>query len=691
MRYLTIILLFIISLSASADYKVGNYEIIVTGFLETRRYGVKDNKGNVIIEPSLYYIDYCSDGTSEWFIATTFRGVGRVSNGEILNAKRYIDTVIDINGNVYAITDSYGNATRVRETKFIGSTLYAFWSDKKFPIKGATRQAFAAKPKPKSEITSTSAPAPTPTPTLSPVTKEFPSLEMVVGSVRFVDAMGLGAIDANGAYAIEFEVKNIGKGHAKGCSPMVTITSGGAGLTVKDVSKIDIAPGATKKVSVPLTASMSTVEGQADFSVQMDEPNGFGTDKAMLSVKTHAFEAPQLVVNDYTVTSSTGGTTLQKKIPFNLQLLLQNVKHGKADNVQVSIKVPDNVFIIEGNSTSSLGSMDGGQTRDILYSLVANNNYTAESIPIDITVKERFGCYAENRRITLQVNQPLTAQRIVVDEKVREPHKEIELAQLNSDVDVNVPRSGRKADNTYVVIIVNENYTQVASVPYAANDGAVFAEYCRYTIGVPERNIRTATNATLNEMKRQLNWLTQVGREFGSGSNVIVYYSGHGVPDESTGQAYLLPVDGYHFDMSTNLAVGELYKTVSAAGFDHATIFLDACFSGSQRGDNMLVAARGVALKAKDEVPTGKIMVLSAAQGDETAYPIENQHHGLFTYFLLKKLQQTHGDVTLGELSEYVIDEVKKESLLENSKLQTPQVQVSPSIANSWRTLSLGR
>lgn len=116
---------------------------------------------------------------------------------------------------------------------------------------------------------------------------------------------------------------------------------------------------------------------------------------------------------------------------------------------------------------------------------------------------------------------------------------------------------------------------------------------------------------------------------------------------------------------------------------------MDACFSGSQRGDGMLVAARGVAIKAKKTNPVGNMVVFSAAQGDETAYPYKEQKHGMFTYYLLKKLQETKGDVTLGELSDYITSEVKKQSIVLNGKMQTPTVIPSAQAGETWKEWKL--
>jgi hypothetical protein len=98
----------------------------------------------------------------------------------------------------------------------------------------------------------------------------------------------------------------------------------------------------------------------------------------------------------------------------------------------------------------------------------------------------------------------------------------------------------------------------------------------------------------------------------------------------------------------------------------------------------MLASARGVAIKSKQGAPHGKMVILSAAQGDETAYPYKEKNHGMFTYYLLKKLKDTKGDVTFGELADYVTSEVMKQSVVANGKMQTPQAIPSDK-AEDWK------
>ncbi len=103
----------------------------------------------------------------------------------------------------------------------------------------------------------------------------------------------------------------------------------------------------------------------------------------------------------------------------------------------------------------------------------------------------------------------------------------------------------------------------------------------------------------------------------------------------------------------------------------------------------MLMATRGITIKPKMHVPDGKLIILSATSNDETAFPIDNQHHGLFTYTLLRKIQETGGNITWGELADYVTETVKSRSIDLNGKLQSPTVSVSPSLRESWRNLRI--
>lgn len=267
--------------------------------------------------------------------------------------------------------------------------------------------------------------------------------------------------------------------------------------------------------------------------------------------------------------------------------------------------------------------------------------------------------------------------------------KKPEIKELSSDVDVNLPSNATNNENTFAIIFANENYQEEAKVDYAQNDGKMFKEYCHKVLGLPEDNIHIRNDATLNNIKAEVSWMQQVAKAYNGQARFIVFYAGHGIPDEKSAAAYLLPVDGKGTMLDTGYSLAKLYETLGNMPAERVTVFMDACFSGSKRGEGMLASARGVAIKAKTQSPQGKMVVFSAAQGDETAYPYKEKEHGLFTYYLLKKLKETKGNVTYGELSTYLETEVKRKSIVANSKSQTPTVNASQSFANSWKNMKL--
>lgn len=281
-------------------------------------------------------------------------------------------------------------------------------------------------------------------------------------------------------------------------------------------------------------------------------------------------------------------------------------------------------------------------------------------------------------------------QSVVIPQNVNNVNEEKqERKKPSSDVDVNIPLLSNSSDNTFAVIISNENYQEEVGVDYAMNDGEIFMTYCKNVLGIPEENIHCRFDATLNNIKAELTWIQKVATAYNGTAKFIVYYSGHGVPDEATGTSYLLPVDGKGTMLETGLSLAEFYKVLGEMPSAGVTVFMDACFSGSKRGDGMLASARGIAIKSKPEAPKGNMVIFSAAQGDETAYPFRDKEHGLFTYYLLKKLQETEGNTTLGDLSSYLTEQVGRKSIVANGKSQTPTVSVAASMGESWKNLKL--
>lgn len=341
--------------------------------------------------------------------------------------------------------------------------------------------------------------------------------------------------------------------------------------------------------------------------------------------------------------------------------------------------IPEASYVIENDRIaieSILFKKKRGKTkRDYACSRANAADYSEPEItfnfdPVEIEVEKSVPQIARNTSV------PVKAPEIVIGK---------------SDIDINIPVGNKTANAlTFAVIIANENYRRVSKVDYAHNDGTIMKKYLVETLGIPENQIHMVKDATLNDMKGELEWMKEVSDAYYGYASFIFYYAGHGIPDESTANGYLLPVDGYGSMSSSGLAMNELNEKISSIPSQLSLIILDACFSGAMRNGDMLASNRGVMLKVKPSaIQKGNVVVMSASQNDEVASKIDEHRHGLFTYFLLKKIQESKGNVKLGDLADYVKDQVRRYSVVNNRKPQTPAVLTSPMIKGKWDEIVL--
>lgn len=262
----------------------------------------------------------------------------------------------------------------------------------------------------------------------------------------------------------------------------------------------------------------------------------------------------------------------------------------------------------------------------------------------------------------------------------------------NYDVDSNIPVTPNSNDRTYCVIIANEHYKNAPDVNFAINDGRVFREYCNKTLGIPERNIKFYEDAGYLDLLEAIHYFQNM-KYLSADTKFIFYYSGHGIPNEKDRSAYLLPVDGKLGMMQEScISLKALYKNLGEINAKNITVFLDACFSGIQRGsEEPILAEKGFAFRTKIEELTGNVVVLSATSSDQTAQIYGKRQHGLFTYHLLKELKKAQGHITLGKLYESLVKDVAWTSTNELNKLQEPSVSYSATMQEKWKNIYINQ
>jgi hypothetical protein len=414
----------------------------------------------------------------------------------------------------------------------------------------------------------------------------------------------------------------------------------------------------------------------------------------VVEVATRAFRSPQLIIADYAV-QNTSGNRIQKRRPFDVQVLVQNTGAGSAENANIKISLPENMYCLSANESKSLGNLKPGDAQTITYNLTTNNDYSSAYIPLKFEISERYGKYGQSREVTLEINQEIAVKELQIEatpfESVRQ---EITIGTLTSAVDKNIPVVAKRYPNRLALIIGNENYNDYQmglsaemNVAFARNDAAIFRQYTDKVLGVEARNIFFITDATSGKMNQEINKVTAILSRMGSDAELIFYYAGHGFPDETTRTPYLMPVDVSAANLSSAIKLGDVYQKLAATGA-RTTIFLDACFSGGGRQSGLL-AARSLKVKPREDALLGKMVVFSASTGEQSSLPNQSEKHGMFTYFLLKKLQETQGNISLQSLADYLNREVSIESIRKNGKEQDPTVLVSPELSDVWGTWQL--
>lgn len=267
----------------------------------------------------------------------------------------------------------------------------------------------------------------------------------------------------------------------------------------------------------------------------------------------------------------------------------------------------------------------------------------------------------------------------------------VKMAGLASDVDMDIPETGVYHPNRFALVIGNEDYSSFqegleseADVEFAMNDAKAFKLYANKVMGIPDENIILLLNATQMKMNVAIDKIVDITKSLKGEAEIYFYYAGHGLPHEQSKEPYIIPVDVSGSNIEYAIKLNDLYDKLNKYPSKRVTVFLDACFSGGGRNKG-LVSARAVKIKPKENDFNGRMVVLSASSGNQTSLPFKEKQHGMFTYYLLKILQQTEGDITYQDLSGYVTKQTTLKSVMVNSKEQNPQTAASPDIVHEWK------
>ena len=515
---------------------------------------------------------------------------------------------------------------------------------------------------------------------------------LVIDNFLFKDNNLNDRLEANESAVITFNVINEGEGRARNLKLEVEPTSKTEGVDLVFTDYIgDLNAGESKEITIWVSSNMNLETGLMKMNILLTEANGFDSDLINLSFRTLEFQSPNLEIVDFVFSSSSGKDIIGEIC--DLQFVIQNTGQGIAENISINMKIPNNAGFVE-DSKFTITQLSPGDEKTFNSRFYTTKKFNSSVLNITAEIEEKYKKYSHNKVMSLVLGQEIS--NVITQNVVSlSPNQSVDITRysLSSLIDKNIPVN-RKKSKRFALVIGNEDYSShqmdlksEQNVDYAVNDARIFKEYALKSMGVIEENLIFIQNATSGVMSKEIKVIIARTKLEGPNAELIIYYAGHGFPDENSHVPHLIPVDVSGSDLSRAINLQDLY--LDLGGLEaNVTVFLDACFTGGGR-ESGLMASRGVKVKAKQGTLNGNLVVFSASSGDQSSLPFEAEKHGIFTYHLLKAIQDANGDISYGDLFDAIKLEVNRTSLKNQGLNQTPQVNTSYSVNNSWKIWKL--
>jgi len=505
-----------------------------------------------------------------------------------------------------------------------------------------------------------------------------PNLTM---KVVFVEPNGNGFLDAEEKGKIKVSIFNSGQGSAMGVFVKLKSEKENINLSFESSKIIGEVPvGQTETAVFYVNASKSVSRLENRFTISATESYGFPPDPTQISFETFPFIPPQLALVDFGVSTPNDGNEIRPQTTTEVQARVQNRGQGPAEDVKFLINLPKGIYFTpDSRQDYSFSSLKPGEFKDLEFSFnTAKTVGKRINVSIGFTEESTTGKFP----LKLDVAKPQqTIQQLVISGQELSKTEFENVATVSVDVEKNIPKTGRKGKHDLAVVFGIEDYKNVPGVSFAKRDAIWMKKYFESVLGIPKNRIYAKMDsdvgqAEFNKVFGKDGW---IDKRIKSGkSNVFVYYAGHGAPDKKT--AYLIPYDGDpNYASQTGYEMDKLYEQLGSFDAKSTTVFLDACFSGANRDNEMLLADARPVFMEVDASATRNVTVFSASSGSEISSAWPEKKHGLFSYFLMKGMRgdadaNNDKQITVGELGAYIKENVSDMAGMLDRE-QTPGLQ----------------
>lgn len=190
----------------------------------------------------------------------------------------------------------------------------------------------------------------------------------------------------------------------------------------------------------------------------------------------------------------------------------------------------------------------------------------------------------------------------------------------------------------HALLIGNNNYQHFDKLNTAVKDVESLSEVLTENYGYRKSDVILLKNATRADI---INGMDQLKKAATANDNVLIYYGGHGVYNQS-GQGFWIPVDGELNKSANYVSNEELLGRLRAIEVKHKLLISDSCFSGN-------IFERGLGAPKNYQNPRDEYLeknALISVQGFASGgnEPVSDggaqwEGHSIFAYQLIAQLK----------------------------------------------------
>ncbi|QLE57672.1 caspase family protein [Nostoc sp. TCL26-01] len=190
---------------------------------------------------------------------------------------------------------------------------------------------------------------------------------------------------------------------------------------------------------------------------------------------------------------------------------------------------------------------------------------------------------------------------------------------------------------------------QLASLRYSAVDCQVLAEALagatQEQFLQKEINIYHDFAGELPILTNIRHSLQQISQTAQPTDTILFYFSGHGMLQANTQQAYLCLADTQKDNLeNTGLAVKELLELLSNSGVQNQLVWLDACHSGGMTLRGLNPTPQLVQVLQQRAAKSKGFYALLSCDTNQLSWEFPELGHGVFTYYLMRGLRGDAAD-----------------------------------------------